>query len=224
MATKQVLLALTQQFQKDTGIQVDVESVGGVQASQRVQQGESFDLVMLGADAIDKLIATHALPVNARHDWVKCHIAVAVPQGQPHPDLHDGAALQAAIVHAPTLSYSTGPSGVYLEKLFEQWGILASLRERIVVPPPGTPVGQLLAQGQVALGFQQMSELISVPGVEIVGTLPPDVAYITTFSSAVTAACAAHSERATQAQAFHDFLISAGAEPIKQAQGMFWLN
>jgi molybdate transport system substrate-binding protein len=222
MATKQVLQALTQQFHAQTGIDVQVESVGGVQASQRVQQGEHFDLVMLGADAIDKLITAQALAPNSRHDWVKCHIAVAVPQGHPHPDLHTAEAVKACILSSPTLSYSTGPSGVYLEKLFDQWGILASLRERIVIPPPGTPVGQLIAQGKAALGFQQMSELMGVAGIDIVGTLPPDIAYVTTFSSAITPTCAADSERLAHAQAFHHFLISDAANSIKQTQGMFW--
>jgi molybdate transport system substrate-binding protein len=136
--------------------------------------------------------------------------------------VHDAQALKTAILHSPTLSYSTGPSGVYLEKMFDQWGILSTLRDRIVVPPPGTPVGQLLAQGKVALGFQQMSELIGVAGIEIVGTLPPDVAYITTFSSSISGACAANATRFAQAQQFHEFLVSDAAELIKQQQGMFW--
>lgn len=222
MATKTVLNALTQAFEKQTGIQVHVESVGGVQASQRVQQGEVFDFVMLGSDAIDKLIAAQALPLNSRLDWVKCHIAVAVPQGVTHPDIHDAPSVKATILNSATISYSTGPSGVYLEKLFKQWGILEQLRPRIVVPPPGTPVGKLIGEQQAVLGFQQMSELIDVPGIDIIGTLPSEIAYITTFSSAITSHTMQNPQRWAQAQKFHEFLCSAGVEEIKRQKGMFW--
>jgi molybdate transport system substrate-binding protein len=121
------------------------------------------------------------------------------------------------------LSYSTGPSGAYLEKLFESWGIAEAVKARIVVPPPGTPVGALVASGQATLGFQQLSELIALPGIDVLGTLPADVAFITTFSSGIPALIAADPTRLAAVQSFLQFLASAGVEDVKRHQGMNWL-
>jgi molybdate transport system substrate-binding protein len=112
---------------------------------------------------------------------------------------------------------------VYLEKLFERWGIAEQVKPRIVVPPPGTPVGALVANGQAALGFQQLSELIALPGIDVLGTLPADVAFITTFSSGVPSVIANDAARITAVQAFLQFLTSAGVEDVKRKHGMDWL-
>lgn len=223
MATKTLLAELTQRYQAMTGVSVQITSVGGVDAAKRVQAGEAFDMVLLASDAIDRLMAAgHAMP-NSRHDWVRSSVAIAVPAGAAHPDVGSEAALKAAVLASPTLSYSTGPSGVYLEQLFARWGMAEQVKSRVVVPPPGTPVGALLASGQVTLGFQQMSELMGVAGVEVLGTLPNDVAYITTFSSAVPAVIAHDAARIQAVQAFLNFLSSADVEDVKRRQGMEWL-
>ncbi|MBU3646453.1 MAG: ABC transporter substrate-binding protein, partial [Limnohabitans sp.] len=121
-----------------------------------------------------------------------------------------------------TLSYSTGPSGVHLEKLFERWGIADEVKARIVVPPPGTPVGALVARGEAALGFQQLSELIALPGIEVLGTLPADVAFITTFSAGVPQVIAHDAARVAAVQSFLNFLASPDVKDIKRKQGMDW--
>ncbi len=149
--------------------------------------------------------------------------AKRVQAGAPHPDLSNEAALKAAVLASPTLSYSTGPSGVYLEKLFARWGIADEVKPRIVVPPPGTPVGALVASGQAALGFQQLSELIALPGIDVLGTLPADVAFITTFSSGVPSVIANDAARVAAVQSFLQFLASADVEDVKRKQGMNWL-
>ncbi len=223
MATKALLADLTQIYQAQTGVLVQVESVGGVDAAKRVQAGEALDVVLLASDAIDRLVASGHAMANSRHDWVRSPVAVAVQAGAVHPDIGSEAALKASVLASPTLSYSTGPSGVYLEKLFERWGIAEQVRPRVVVPPPGTPVGALVARGEVALGFQQLSELMALPGIEVLGTLPAEVAYITTFSSAVPAGIAQDATRVQAVQSFLKFLASADVEDVKRRQGMDWL-
>jgi molybdate transport system substrate-binding protein len=222
MATKAVLADLAAQYEAQTGVQLSVESVGGVDAAKRVQAGEAFDVVLLASDAIDKLIASGHLQTGSRSDWVDSPVAVAVPAGQPLPAIGSEAQVRQAVMDAPSLSYSTGPSGVYLEKLFARWGLLEQLKSRIVVPPPGTPVGMLVAQGKAALGFQQLSELIALPGLAVVGCLPPDVAYITTFSAGVPLAVAQDAARAQAVKDFLAFLAGTQALPIKQRHGMNW--
>lgn len=223
MATKALLADLTQRYQAQTGVQVLIESVGGVDAAKRVQAGEVFDMVLLASDAIDRLMASGHAVANSRNDWVHSPVAVAVKAGAVHPDIGSEAALKAAVLASSTLSYSTGPSGVYLEKLFQRWGIAEQVKPRIVVPPPGTPVGVLVAKGEVALGFQQLSELIALPGIEVLGTLPVEVAYITTFSSAMTAVIAQDATRVQAVQAFLKFLASKDVEDVKRRQGMDWI-
>ncbi len=191
MATKPLLADLVALYQAQApDVHVLVESVGGVDAAKRVQAGEAFDGVVLASDAIDKLIASGHVLAGSRADLVRSGVAVAVPAGQPVPDISTEAALKAAILAAPTLGYSTGPSGVQLAKKFEAWGIADTIAPRIVQAQPGVPVGSLVAQGQVALGFQQLSEMLGVQGITIVGGLPQEVEIITTFSGSVAATSA----------------------------------
>ena len=130
--------------------------------------------------------------------------------------------LKASLTAAKSISYSTGPSGMYLASLFEKMGIADQLQAKTVVPPPGKPVGSLVASGEVEIGFQQLSELINIDGIEVLGTLPLEIAYITTFSAGIPAAA---SETTAQAvRQFLKFANSAQATPIKQSQGMTPVN
>ena len=190
MATKQILSDLVAQYQAESGQAVNVESVGGVDAARRVQTGETFDVVVLARNAMDTLVAAGKLAPGSLCDMVISSVAVAVASGSAHPDISSEAALKQAVLAAATLGYSTGPSGVQLAKLFERWGIAEVVKPRIVQAPPGIPVAALIAKGEVALGFQQLSELLNVNGVDLVGMLPKEIAIITTFSGAVAAACA----------------------------------
>ena len=101
------------------------------------------------------------------------------------PDISDEAALKAAVLAARSLGYSTGPSGVQLARLFERWGIADQIKDRIVTAPPGVPVGALVARGEVELGFQQLSELMNLEGIALLGPLPAEVQITTTFSAGV---------------------------------------
>ena len=165
MATKQLLNDLVAHYQTASGQAVDVESVGGVDAAKRVQTGEAFDIVILARNAMDALYSTSKLVDGSLRDLVVSGVGVAVQSGTQHPDISSETAVKQAVLAAPTLGYSTGPSGVQLAKLFERWGIAEVVKPRIVQAPPGIPVAALIAKGEVALGFQQLSELLTVNGV-----------------------------------------------------------
>ncbi len=217
MATKSLLADLVALYQAQTpGVQVRLESVGGVDAAGRVQAGEAFDGVVLASEAIDKLIASGHVRSGSRVDLVHSGVAVAVPAGQPVPDISTEAALKAAVLAAPTLGVSTGPSGVQLAKRFKAWGITEHIQGRMVQAPPGVPVGALVAQGQVALGFQQLSEMMGVPGITVIGPLPEAVQITTTFSGSV--ASTSHEPEAVQA--LLAFWASPACSPIKVRHGM----
>lgn len=216
MATRQLLAQLAADYTQRTGWMIDIESVGGVDAARRVQAGEPFDVVFLASDAIDKLIASGQIDARSKRDLAHSGVAVAVRAGMPQPDISTEDAVRQAVLAAPSISYSTGPSGVALMKLFERWGMAETLRERLVVPPPGVPVGALIARGDVALGFQQRSELIHVPGIAVVGPLPAEIQINTTFS----AGCCATSAQARAVQALLDFMAGPDAAQAKLQQGM----
>lgn len=190
MATRQLLQQLCALYESACGQAVDMLAVGGVDAARRVAAGEAFDVVVLASDAIDKLTAAGHLAAGSRVDIVRSPVAVAVPEGAPRPDIGTPDALKAALIAAPRIGYSTGPSGTHLLQLFERWGLAGELGAKTVQAPPGVPVGTLVARGEVAIGFQQLSEFIGLPGVQVLGLLPGDTAFITTFSAGVPAATA----------------------------------
>ena len=215
MATRPLLADLARAYEERSGCAVAIESVGGVDAARRVQAGEAFDAVFLASDAIDRLIASGHV-VGPRSDLVRSPVAVAVRSGAARPDVSTEAALKAAVLAARRLSYSTGPSGVHLQKLFERWGIAAEIAPRIVQAPPGVPVGSLVARGDVDLGFQQLSELMHLDGVDVIGGLPGDTQFITTFSAGVCAA----SKQGDAVRAMLGCMNSPDAVATKRRHGM----
>lgn len=216
MATRQLLAELAQDYQARSGQAVAFESVGGVDAARRVQAGEVFDIVVLARDAIDKLVAAGHVQPDSKADLVRSGVAVAVSAGTARPDLGSEEAVRRAVLAARSIGCSTGPSGVQLARLFEGWGIADQIRDRLVQAPPGVPVGALVARGEVALGFQQLSELIHVAGIDIVGPLPPAIQIDTVF----TAAVGARSAQADAAAECIAFMASPAAADAKRRQGM----
>jgi molybdate transport system substrate-binding protein len=188
MATRLLLADLAAAWQAQGGGDLHIESVGGVDAARRVAAGEAFDLVVLAGDAIDKLTASGHAVAGSRADLVRSAVAVAVRAGAPRPDIGSEAALRQALQGARSIGYSTGPSGVALLGLFERWGLAETLRQRTVQAPPGVPVGALVASGEVELGFQQRSELMHLPGIEVIGEMPPGAQILTTFAVALCTA------------------------------------
>lgn len=216
MATREVLADLIAQYQATTSYAVMAEAAGGVDVAKRVQAGEAVDVVVLAANAIDQLIQDGRLLAGSRVDLVRSGVAIAVRAGAPQPDITTEEAVKQAVLAVKTLSYSTGPSGVYLLKLFKRWGILETIKPRIVQAPAGVPVGSLVAKGEVELGFQQLSELINLPGITVLGPLPPDIQTITTFSAGVSAT----SQQAEAARALLAFMAAPAAATTKRKQGM----
>jgi molybdate transport system substrate-binding protein len=216
MATRQVLGELARAWEQRSGTKLALESVGGVDAAKRVAAGEAFDVVILASDALDKLVAAGHCVAGTRVDIVDSGVAIAVKAGSARPDVGSEEGLKRAVLAAPTVGYSTGPSGVALVKLFERWGIAQDLQGRLVQAPAGVPVGALVARGEVALGFQQFSELIHLEGIDVLGPMPAAVQITTTFSGAVCA----KSTQADAVRALLAFMASPEAEAAKRRNGM----
>jgi molybdate transport system substrate-binding protein len=216
MATRQILAELTGAYEKKTGQSVAIESVGGVDAAKRVRAGEAFDVVVLAEDAMKQLEADGFLKPGSQVGFARSAMAVAIRAKTERPDLTSEASLKTAVLAARSIGYSTGPSGNHLLNLLKKWNIDQAVAERLVKAPPGIPVGTLVARGEAELGFQQLSEFLDVPGIEIAGPLPAEIQSVTLFACAV---CAKASNE-TGARELITYLASVEAEAPKRRQGM----
>jgi molybdate transport system substrate-binding protein len=216
MAMRQVLADLASDYERQSGSQVTVVAVGGVDAARRVRDGEAFDFVTLASDAIEQLAAAGRVDAATRADLARSGIAIAIRAGARRPDVSGELEVRAAVLNARSIGYSTGPSGAHLERLFGRWGIADTIAPRLVQASPGVPVAELVARGDAELGFQQLSELLHAPGIEVIGMLPPAIQGVTVFSAAV---CTASTHRAATV-ALISFLASAKADATMHRHGM----
>ena len=215
MATRQVLADVADAW-RHFGGEVAFEAMAGVEAARRIQDGATCDVVVLAAEAIDKLVAAGRIVAGSRTDLARSGVAIAVRAGAPRPAIATETALREAVLSARTVGYSTGPSGVALQHLFERWEIAALIRPRTVQAPPGVPVGTLIARGDVELGFQQLSELMHLEGIDVIGPMPPGLDIVTTFSGGICATCT----QPDTARALLDFFRSPAADDAKRRHGM----
>lgn len=216
MAPRGLLDELAAAHSRQSGVPVSFLAVGGVDAARRVADGEAFDVVALASDAIDKLIAAGSLDAAGKVDIVRSEVGVAVHADAEPPGIATEDAVRRTVQAAASIAYSTGPSGVALLALFGRWGIADEIRSRLVQAPPGVPVGALVARGEAALGFQQMSELIGLEGIRLLGPLPQPIQIVTTFSAA-PGFC---TPQPVAVRALLDFMASDGSAEAKRRHGM----
>jgi molybdate transport system substrate-binding protein len=216
MATRELLSELLRDYGRISGCRIVMESVGGVAAERRVMNGERFDIVVLADTVIDRLIGSGQVDGTTRVELARSGIALAVQGGARRPGIHDEAAVRDAILTARSIGYSTGPSGVHLMRLLERWGIAQAVAQRMVQAPAGVPVGSMVASGNAELGVQQLSELMHVPGIDVIGHLPDDIQQTTVFSAAL---CTGSAQRVA-VEALFKYLISSAADQAKLGHGM----
>jgi molybdate transport system substrate-binding protein len=207
---------LVPQFEKATGNHVTTIWDGVNNVANRVAGGEVADIVILPAAQIDDLTKQGKLVANTRADVAKSGIGVAVKAGAAKPDLRSGEALKNALLKAKSISYSTGPSGVHMAQLIKQWGITDAVKAKIVISPSDTPVGEIVARGGAEIGFQQVSELIRIKGIDYLGPLPSDVQEVTLFAASVHKSAA----QPEAAKALVKYLSAPAASPIIRKTGM----
>jgi molybdate transport system substrate-binding protein len=213
LAIKEAYLELVPRFEKQSGHRVATIWAGMVDIKKRLLAGESIDMVIGSAAAVDELIKLGKLAPGSRVDLAKSSVAVAVRAGAPKPDISSGEALKRTLLAAKSIAYSSGPSGVYLSGVLERWGIP---KGRITQTPPGAPVGEVLASGQAQIGFQQLSELLPIAGIDIVGPLPPDLQLVTTFSAGVHV----DAKEAAAVKKLLAFFKAPAAVPVLKQKGM----
>jgi molybdate transport system substrate-binding protein len=181
-AFKEAYLELVPHFERVSGHKIITTWASTQDIVSRVKAGEATDLAVMSANAIDALITAGKFAQGSHVNVASSWVAMAVRKGAPRPDISSGDALKRAMLAAKSIAYSTGPSGVYLIGLFQRMGIADPLASK-VKQIKGEPIGAVVARGEAEIGFQQMSELMPVPGIDIVGGLSKDIEEITYFAT-----------------------------------------
>jgi molybdate transport system substrate-binding protein len=216
-ALKTVVSALAPDFERARGSKLDLVWGSTQMLVDRIGAGEGGDLAILSDAAIDGLIRQGALAPGSRIDIARSFIGIAVRKGAPTPDIGTAEAFKAALLAARSITYSkTGISGIYFRDLLERLGLADAMRPKTVLPAPGVSVGEALAKGEAEIGVQQISELMPVPGLEIVGPLPPPLQKVSVLSAGVFSKAA----DAAGARALVEALTAATARAVYQRSGL----
>jgi molybdate transport system substrate-binding protein len=178
-------------FEAAHGQKLAVEFASTLDIVKRVEVGEIADFLMISRAGVDSLIKTGLVAEDQHFALVGSSIAVAVPAGHPKPDISTVEALKRALLAARTVSFtnpaSGGPSGIHLEKVLKQLGIADQVTAKTKFPPAGGAVGDVLARAEADIGIQQMAELSSFAGVDVVGPLPSEIQSVTEYAIAIPA-------------------------------------
>ena len=220
-ALSAALRELAPAFERASGSTLTIVSGGSVAGAtdsipDRLQRGERADVVLMAAAGIDDLMKAGRVVAGSRVDLARSSIGIAVRAGAPRPDISSVDALRRALLQAASVAYSSSVSGVYVStELFERLGIAGEMRAKSR-RVESEPVAAVVARGEAEIGFQQISELRPVSGVEVVGPLPAEVQRVTVFS----AGAGAGSANPTGGRALMAFLASPAAAVAIARSGM----
>ena len=182
----------------------------------RLERGEPADVLIMVGYALDDLAKQGKVIADSRVDLVKSPIGVAVKSGATKPDISNSDAVKRMLLAAKTIAYSDSASGVYVStEMFDKLGIKDEMKDK-ARKIPATPVGEIVAHGTAEIGFQQISELRPVEGIDIVGPLPDELQKITVFSAGI----ATVSKEPDAGKALIKFLASPAARPELVKSGM----
>jgi molybdate transport system substrate-binding protein len=182
----------------------------------RLERGEPADVLIMVGYALDDLAKQGKVIADSRVELVKSPIGISVKAGAPKPDISSAEAVKRALLAAKSIAYSDSASGVYVStEMFQKLGIAEQMKDK-ARKIPAEPVGGVVARGDAEIGFQQISEMLPVPGIDIVGQLPPDLQKITVFSAGI----ATVSKQPDAGRALIKFLASPAASAAIVKSGM----
>ncbi len=216
LAVKGAMQDLAALFLSQTGVGIDIDYAPTVGLLPRLHGGEHADIGILTAQGIDDMIAAGIMRPGSRVDAARSYVGVAVKAGSPKPDIRSVEAFKAAILAARAVCYSKiGASGIYFAGLIERMGIADQVNARAVVAATGFTAERLVS-GEADLAIQQISELLVIPGIEVIGRLPAEIGTTAIFSAGVMTV----SKQPEQATAFTRFLASPEAAPVLRRSGL----
>jgi molybdate transport system substrate-binding protein len=218
-AFKQVLVALLPDFERTSGHKVVVENDTVGALTKRIEGGETFDLAVLTPAAVDALASKGKLVSGSRANLARVGIGVVVKEGAPKPDVGSLAAFKQALLAAKSVAYidpaAGGSSGIYVAGLLDKLGIAAEVKPKAKLIPGGA-VAEHVARGEAELGIHQISEILPVKGVTLVGPLPADIQNYTVYAAAL----GAQAKESDAAKALLKALSGPAAAEVLKSKGM----
>src|SRR6516164_6868282 len=218
-AFKQVLLALLPAFEQQTGhkVSVDNDTVGAL--TKRIDGGETFDLAVLTPAAVDDLARKGKFVAGSRKNLARVGVGVVVKEGAPKPDIGSVDAFKKALLAAKSVAYidpaAGGSSGIYVAGLLDKLGIAGEVKPKAKLIPGGA-VAEHVAKGEAELGIHQISEILPVKGVTLVGPLPAEIQNYTVYAAGL----GAHTQAQDAAKALLKTLTSPAAAEVLKSKGM----
>ena len=218
-AFKQVLLALVPDFERTSGHKVTVENDTVGALTKRIAGGEAFDLAVLTPKAVDDLAKEGKFAAGSRANLARVGVGVVVKDGTPKPDIGSVAAFKQALLAAKSVAYidpaAGGSSGIYVAGLLDKLGIAAEVKPKAKLIPGGA-VAEHVARGEAELGIHQISEILPVKGITLVGPLPAEIQNYTVYAAGV----GAHAKESDAAKALIKTLTSPAAAEVLKSKGM----
>jgi molybdate transport system substrate-binding protein len=216
IAMREVMEELVPMFERASGHKVAISFLSGAVLPVKVKEGAQADVLVTTPATVDDLVAAGRVVANTRVDFVRSGAGVAVRSGAPKPDIATPDAFKAALLAAKTVGYSQGPSGVHFMTVLARLGITDQVKAKGVVPPLGSRVGTLVAEGKAEIGVQQITELLQIPGIDFVGPLPKELQANIVYSTATPTSA----KEKAGAAAFVKFISSEPALPLIKKVGL----
>jgi len=213
---KEALIELVPVFEREKGFAINVTYGGGPNLAKQISGGLSADIFVGPEEFSGPLIKEGRLNGNKRTAFAHSSAAFAVKAGTPKPDISSPQKLKEALLAAKAVCYSGGASGIHFVQACEKLGIADVVAAKLVKPRPGEMVGPVLVRGEADIGVQQPAELLPVPGIEIIGPLPPELRQTIVYGATVFTG----STQREGNQAFVDFMRSHAAREVLHETGL----
>jgi molybdate transport system substrate-binding protein len=218
-AMRGVLAELLPPFEKDTGHKVSLDNATAGALAKRIEDGEAFDVAIIPPKVVEGLIEKGRILPDGRIDVAKVGIGVAVKEGAPLPNIETVDAFKRTLLAARFVAYidprAGGSSGLYFDALLDRLGIGGEVRPKAKLKQGGY-VAELVASGEAEVAVHQMSEIVPVKGVVLVGPLPPEIQSFTVYSAAIGAAA----KEPKAGRLLIDRIAGPAAAPVLKAKGM----
>lgn len=216
ISAKEALTELVPEFERASGCKVNLTCAGGPGLAQRIRDGLRGDLFVGPEEFSGPLIDDGKLLAGTRTAFARSTTALAVKAGTPKPDISTPEKLKTTLLAARKVSYSGGASGMHFARVLERLGIAEAIAAKRVAARPGELIGAVVARGEADIGVQQVSELLPVAGIDILGPLPAELQHTIVYGAILFP----QSTQRAAARGFVDFLRSETAHSVLRRKGL----